>query len=173
MGTKPHQPNQLKRAINAYLVLGALPKGASYISRVVRDLRAHVQKAVLDKYGSVSLPQGLLIQSACRHESQVLLLAKWLRDNPDAPLAIRSSLLRDLSRATDCRDRALMRLNLDMSVNAKSAWDEVLDITPADEGEPGDGIVGADDGEVDGTLGIPGTLQAGTPTTPPTEKGGT
>src|SRR5207247_853743 len=52
---------------------------------------------------------------ACRHERRAQLLERDLRTNSELSLTNRMDLLRDVSAATDSRDRCLERLKLNES----------------------------------------------------------
>jgi len=61
----------------------------------------------------VPIDLACFINSACRHETRAGLLFRWLRNEGEAiPLERRITLLREISAATDSRDRAIRALAL-------------------------------------------------------------
>ena len=106
--------NRTTHGTRGFLALGSLPKGASYIRRLVGRLRGELETAVQNTFGEISLEQAALIQSACRHEGVALLWQRWLRQRMSQLKA--STLLqitKQISCSTDLRDRSIRALKID------------------------------------------------------------
>jgi hypothetical protein len=123
-----------------------LPKGCASITNSTGELRASLE-AELRTRGPINTYQAALVQSAIRHESRAQLLARWLRLATDAETTSegqttkmatgsetstqtrkqglgvldKASLLRDISAATDARDKCIERLGLDQT-EALQPW---------------------------------------------------
>jgi len=145
--------NAQKHGLYAFLALGSLPKGASYIRRQGGRLRVQLTQAVLESGRKVGVTAAATINSACRHEGRAMLLQRYLRLEADLPLAARIQLLREIGMATDSRDRCIRSLRLD--VESPAPWDSLLSdpmgqlgLTGVDVDDAGDGPVGAQDGDV-------------------------
>jgi len=109
---------------HGYLATGRLPKGASYVAAVAKRLRRSLEAAVLARDPRVEVYAAALIQSACRHEIRALLSQKWMRDKEDLTSDQALTFLREISLATDARDKCLRALGLD---RPPDAWRTVLD----------------------------------------------
>lgn len=97
----------------SFLALGRLPKGASFIRRLMGGLRRELEKAVAATHGEVSLPHAALVTTICRHEGRALLFSRYLALEGDGiKLAERVSILEAIGRATDARDKAIKALDL-------------------------------------------------------------
>jgi uncharacterized protein YjcR len=111
-----------------FLALGRLPKGASYIRRLMGELRRELEKAVAATHGEVSLPHAALVTTVCRHEGRAMLLSRYLalesEKGDGIKLAERVSILEAIGRATDARDRAIKQLDLSLTVNA-NPWKRI------------------------------------------------
>jgi hypothetical protein len=110
--------------LSSYLSTGRWPKGASYVQRLVSGLRRGLEYAIAERGIKAEEYAVCLIQSACRHEARALLLQRKLRNEvenltTDQYLAV----LRDLSAATDARDRCLKGLRLDEALKPLSVTD--------------------------------------------------
>lgn len=98
------------------LALGRLPKHATWIRRYVGRMRRCIEQAVLDAKGGLTLKDAMLVQSVCRHEIRALLAVRWLRlSYDDMCHADRLRHLDQLGRATEARDKTILRLKLDKS----------------------------------------------------------
>lgn len=124
--------NALKHGVTAYLAIGKLPKGASYIRRNLGKFRRTAEQCVVDVFGEISLHKGALIQSACRHEARAQLLTRWLRDHEPTLEELRVTLA-EIGRATDSRDRCLAGLGL--TQKRRSELFTFLDASSADSAE--------------------------------------
>ena len=114
--------NRTTHGVYGYLAIGSLPKGASYIRRLLGQFRASLDSAVQEKCGEIGVYSAALIQSACRHEARAQLLTRWLRTaEGELPLAERLSVLREIGKATDSRDSCLQKLGLDRT-EAYDPW---------------------------------------------------
>jgi hypothetical protein len=105
--------NNLQHGLRA-VVLGATPTGASYVGRLVQQLRMQLEDAVVDAKGEVSLADALAINTACRWERHSLLATRWLKQGfdkltPDQRL----NHSREVAKASESRDRAIRELRLD------------------------------------------------------------
>jgi len=154
--------NATRHGIRGYLAVGSLPRGSSYVRRLLSGFRTSLESAVVDRHGEIGTYHAALVQSACRHECRALLLTRWLRkeagDRADGnggkqstmSLADRLAVLRDISAASDSRDRCLEKLGLGKQ-EAKS-WLDTFYSTgddPADADLPASGT-GQDDPPADG-----------------------
>lgn len=111
MGSKGNR-NALVHGKYAYLAVGRLPPGASYIRRLLGAFQRATEAAVVEAHGEIPLTKAALIQSAVRHEGRAQLLTRWLRES-DLSLAERLAVLKEIGGATDARDRCLKLLDLD------------------------------------------------------------
>ena len=121
--------NRTTHGTRGFLSLGSLPKGASYIRRLMGLLRSELETAVQNTFGQITLEQAALIQSACRHEGVALLWQRWLRQRMAQLKA--STLLqitKQISSSTDLRDRAIRALKIDRQGQQDAA--SVLYATP-------------------------------------------
>jgi hypothetical protein len=103
----------------SYLSTGRWPKGASYVGKTLKGLRRDLERAVNERGTKVEEWAACLIQSACRHEARAQLLQRKLRLEtltPDQYFAC----LRDISAATDSRDRCVKALGLDVQLQPLS-----------------------------------------------------
>ena len=129
-----------------------LPNGCTYIRSSLSSLRTLVRNELEQRQGGgrLELYQEACLQSAVRHETRALLVARWLRlAGDELDIDKRISLLRDLSNATDARDRCLKELGLDKSPAADD-WPAVITAVatptaPIDESmdTPQDSVSGA------------------------------
>lgn len=106
--------------VRSFLALGRLPKGASYIRRLMGEFRRELEQRVGETHGGeVSLTKAALITTAARHEGRALLLSRYLALEGDGLKTLeRMSLLDAIGRASDARDRVLEKLDLDRDPNA-------------------------------------------------------
>jgi hypothetical protein len=115
-----------------------LPKGCGSIANSTGELRANLEAELL-KRGPITTYQAALVQSCVRHETRAQLLARWLRlaEEPETHaesqtpktsdgsetstltkrqglgVLDKAALLRDISAATDSRDKCIEKLKLD------------------------------------------------------------
>ena len=112
----------------------SLPAGCSYIEAQLASFRRYVHELVAARDGGVSIYQEATLQSACRHEQRALLAARWLRvDFDKLNVDQRVSLTRDISNATDARDKCLKALGLDGKPD--DALAALYSVTLDDEGQ--------------------------------------
>lgn len=138
-GGQPGNSNNMRHGLRA----GSLPGGARYIERDIRQFRKQVESAVLAQRGEIGVYQAALIQSSCRHEQRARLIHRWLhqaQEKSSSTTALRNGnssaskttstglsildrvqLLRELSNASDSRDKCLERLKLDADPQT-DAW---------------------------------------------------
>jgi hypothetical protein len=134
-GGQPGNGNALRFGLRA----AKLPAGCRYIENASQSLRLALEDAATAAHGPLTVYRSALIQSACRHETRAQLLSRYLRLASDAEtrtvgvttdtatgserssltrsqglgILDRAALLREISAATDSRDRCLERLKLD------------------------------------------------------------
>ncbi len=131
-GAQPANRNALRFGLRT----SRLPAGCGHVANATNALRLALEDAVTAQHGAISVYRAALIQSAVRHETRAMLLARRLRlsETSRAPgESVPSSgsqsskpaqsggldvqdylaILRDISSATDSRDRCLERLKLD------------------------------------------------------------
>ena len=105
--------NATRHGVYGFLALGRLPKGASYVRRLMGEFRSELERAVVEAHGEVSLSNAALITTVCRHEGRALLLSRYLALEGDALKTLeRASLLEAIGRASDARDKAIEKLKL-------------------------------------------------------------
>ena len=111
------------RTFPSHLVLGELPKPSRDVARASRCFRRDLQRAVVAKYGVLSVYHDSLCHAAARHELRASLLQRELRDHgKDMSSAMRVKVIGDLGRANDSRDRAIERLGLGGDATAPDPW---------------------------------------------------
>jgi hypothetical protein len=110
---RPGNRNSITSGTYSFLVTGRLPRGCSHITRITGRLRRAAEAATTERHGKLSLMHRCLIQAAGRHESRALLLQRLMRVKAETLTPEQQvSILRDISTATDSRDRALAKLGL-------------------------------------------------------------
>ncbi len=101
---------------------GVLGKGNKDVENVSSKLRLALENAVILRHNEVSILHAAYIQSCTRHEMRAMLLQKWLRtEGPNIPVLDRAALLKQLSDASDSRDRCLEKLGLGRG-DGKPLW---------------------------------------------------
>jgi hypothetical protein len=131
--------NATRHGVFGYLAVGTLPKGASWIRRLVGQFRRETERAVMANEGELSLYHAALVQSAARHEARALLLSRWLKQEAAAKLADRVAVLKEIGAATNSRDHSLRQLGLN-----KTARGNIIEALygpgkgPADADDPDD-----------------------------------
>ncbi len=104
--------NPLKHGLRA-AELGTVPRGASYIGRLVKQLRTKLEEKVEETKGEVSLQDSLAINTALRWEKHALLCNRWLaKESENMTHEQRLHYSREIARAAESRDKAVSRLNL-------------------------------------------------------------
>jgi|GEM_PF-2995763 len=123
-GGMPGNANAVKHGLHSFLATGRLPKGASYVKKLLAGYRAAVEAAVIDQHGEIGLYHASVVQSCIRHEARAQLLLRYLRliDNAEATEAGRNAppksidervkLLKEIGAATDRRDACLKELGI-------------------------------------------------------------
>ena len=136
MGGPLNNRNAETHGIHSWLIIGKLPKGASYVRRVINRMKTELQAAVVEVKGELTVPDAALCQSAARHEGVVLLATRWLRERGnDMSDSDRLAYMRQISTGTDARDRAVKALGLRRSERAgflPAAWSDDEPDDPAD-----------------------------------------
>lgn len=90
-----------------------LPAGCKKIEAGAIRLRLDLESEVFECRGSVGVRDAGLIQSALRHERRACLAERWLRTEADTlSITDRLALLREISNATDSRDKCIERLGI-------------------------------------------------------------
>jgi hypothetical protein len=106
--------NATKLGVRGFIATGSLPKGASWIRRILGEYSRSLLEGVLAVHGGVGLYETALVQSATRLECECLLSGRWLKLDYDSLTVMqRVELRRSISAATQQRDRILERLGLD------------------------------------------------------------
>lgn len=114
-----------KNAMRHGLRCGSLTKADRDIANVVSILRQHLENAVVRQHGEVSILHAAYIQSCTRHEMRAMLVQKWLRGEGAAlPVLDRLPFLKQISDASDQRDRCLEKLGLNRS--ERPLWGEAF-----------------------------------------------
>lgn len=104
----------MRHGAYSYLALGRMPKGCSYIYQLVGGLRKQLEDAVVNKQGELNIYHAAVVQTACRLEGRAQLLSRWLKQKGDGMNdGTRLQYLRDITLASEARDRALKQLGLD------------------------------------------------------------
>jgi len=124
---KPHgnlgNRNRMTHGIRGWLTIGSLPKGASYVRRIVGEFRRQIESGVLTVSGELTPYASALCQSATRHEARALLAGRWMRQQGEGlPLSDRLALLKAIADATDARDRCLEKLGLNAMPKESDPW---------------------------------------------------
>lgn len=101
---------------NRVASLGGVPKGASYVGRLVGKLRRELENNVEVAKGKITLTDALVINTACRWERHAMLANRWLAKNCEKmTFDQRLNYSRDIAKAAENRDRAIGKLNLDQT----------------------------------------------------------
>jgi hypothetical protein len=113
-GAPANNTNALVHGRWAFLRTGRLPKKRSYTKRQLNGFAHALDDAIVSKHGEISLVNAARKQSVLRHEGRAALLAAYLREQEaELSLADRMALLREISQASDARDKALAALDID------------------------------------------------------------
>lgn len=112
MGAPRGNLNAVKHGTYSFLTTGSLPKGGSYIRKLIGQLKRQLEASVLEAHGEISLPHAARIQSVVRHEARCLLLARYVRQD-GLELDTRLKVLKELTDSTERRDKAVRDLALD------------------------------------------------------------
>lgn len=127
-GAPRNNYNRMRHGLHA----GKLPADCKYIENSRNKLRRQVETEIVAARGKTTVYDAALIQSLCRHETRAQLLQRWLResetDGKPLPIPDRAQLLREISSATDARDRCLEKLNLPS--DAGDPFANLYDATP-------------------------------------------
>ena len=127
-GAPPANRNAIRSGVYSFLANGRYPRGASYVGRLIGQFRHSLEDVILQRDGEVSLYNGAVIQSACRHEGRAELLQRWLREvdagnrNDNSSIQDRLSILREIGSATDARDKCLKSLRLHEKPEEDDTW---------------------------------------------------
>jgi hypothetical protein len=147
--------NHMRHGLSA----AKLPKGCEHISNRVGVFRRQLENEVIASHGEIGVYHAALIQSSVRHETRAKLLSRWLRESeneirttiskgsangngttPETTVTCTSlgilekaQLLRDISNASDSRDKCLEKLRLDKA--HETAWPMLPALPPPIEQE--------------------------------------
>ena len=114
MAGKIGNSNAQTHGLYGYLAIGSLPKGCSYIRKMIGRFEGVLRDAIVDKYGQIGVYRAALVQSCCRHEGRAQLLGRWLRhEDGDLKVMDKVGILREIGAASDSRDKCLRLLGLD------------------------------------------------------------
>ena len=132
------------RSARRALPLNRLGKEYAAIDVALRHFRRALEQAVIEARGEVCLTDGMLINTACRHEAVAETVFATIRRGkaPDVPQALRLA-----SDSSIRRDAAIRKLEL--TASQPDGWSEVDAILAAER------EAGHDDaGEADGVDGV-------------------
>lgn len=130
-----------KRTVNpcrkpSYIVrleLGALPKPFLGAGKAAGKFRRWLERAVVERHGSVSVWHAARICTATRSERSCRVIEKKLQSlkgmTPEQFLAYQDKLI----RFSETRDRAMKDLGLDQKVAKRAPWETIIDATPEPE----------------------------------------
>ena len=146
IGAPKGNRNRLASGLYAF-TNGKWPPGCSYVQRQANVFRHNLRAAVVALDGQTTIYTEAIINSACRHESRVMLLQRWLREAsnpkstrrtvklPGESIAVteptglgvmeRANLLAQISAATESRDRCLKLLRLAEAAKPVNPWDQI------------------------------------------------
>lgn len=113
-----------RNALRHGLRAAKLPPGCQFIHVQAKAFRRAIEDAIVRAHGQVSEVHACYVQTALRAEVHATLCAKWLRDafdrlSPTERLGYSSAIV----KASEARDRAIERLNIDP--HKASAWDKL------------------------------------------------
>lgn len=91
----PGNDHATRHGVFGFLSIGKLPRGASYVRRLLGQLRESLEEAVREKHGELSVYHSALIQSALRHEGRCLLLQRYLRQGDEITETQRTASVND------------------------------------------------------------------------------
>lgn len=127
-------PKENINALRHGLRTATLPKGCKYIEGAMQTFRMRLEDMIYDRHQGISVYQAAVIHSAVRHERRGMLSERWLRkEGGSLSLPDRLGLLREISNATDARDKCLKSLGLD-EIETRS----LIDVVPPIASEPPD-----------------------------------
>lgn len=96
------------------LVLGRLPRGCEYIIGLCRGVKTHLERAVIDVRGDITLSDAMLIQTAVRWERHAQLAQRWLRrESENMSVDQRLQYSREVARASAERDKCVKQLRIE------------------------------------------------------------
>ncbi len=96
----------LTAGVWTFLRTGRLPKKRAYTKRQLTKFDRVIGAAIVEKHGEISLVNMARKQSVLRHEGRAQLLGHYLREHEhELSLAERMTLLREISQATEARDK--------------------------------------------------------------------
>jgi len=120
--------------------VGMLPKDCSWVRKRLAAFRNLLEVAVTETHGKIGLVHGAIIQTTLRWEMVAVLAQRWLREaNDELSPTEKLAFARQIALASDSRDRALGRLDLDRDKSAEiSAFyaPSVAIVSPGGDGEP-------------------------------------
>lgn len=119
--------------------LGSVPKGASYVGKLMHEFRRQLEAALVDAKGSISFTDACHVNTAARWERHALLAGRWLKLHAATMTHDqRLAFSRDVARASESRDRAIEALKID--INPASVLDALYAArTPAEPEGGNDG----------------------------------
>jgi hypothetical protein len=123
---KPGAPTGNRNRQRHGLFGSQLPKGCGYINNAFRKLRRQLESAVAESHGDITVQDAALVNSAMRHERRVKLCERWLReDYSDLDIDKRMKIQKEISNATDSRDRCIEKLKLNRSGGPSTFYGEM------------------------------------------------
>jgi hypothetical protein len=121
-------------AARHYLRAGKLPPKLQYVEHRINAFRRHLEEAVAESKGEVSIVDAAAINTACKWERHGLLAQHWLRHEAEnLSVDQRLKFSAEIAKASDNRDKNLRALGLDAEPAAP--WD-VIDAKTNGTAEP-------------------------------------
>lgn len=91
---------------------GKVPKGMSYIRRLVRTFKRHLDEAVIGSGRDIDIATASQINQACHWHRHLKTMEKLLADTPDLTPGEILSTSREIAKAAAERDRSIRALGL-------------------------------------------------------------
>lgn len=107
-----------------------LPKGCRHVGNATAAYRRSLEAECKRVHGRVTVVNAGHINSAVRHETTAMLLESWLRKSEGLTLAEQRAIRGEIDSATELRDRAVARLNLDSVKAGGSVVDDLYGHEP-------------------------------------------
>jgi len=120
--------------------IGMLPKDCEWVHRRLVAFRGVLEDEVTATHGRIGLVHGAIIQTTLRWEMVAVLAQRWLREaNDTLSPTEKLAFARQIAMASDSRDRALGRLDLNRDKAAEiSAFyaPSAAIVGPGGDGDP-------------------------------------
>lgn len=124
--TKRYKGNQNAVSHGVHVGGGmSLPKGCRQVQAELDRFVEQVRAATLAAHGEIRVYEAALIDTAASHQRRILLLFRWLRMEFDTlNFDQKTSCLREVSNASNARDKTLKDLGLDRR-EAPDLWGDI------------------------------------------------